>query len=98
MKKKRQHRKKQRKQLFSADRGSKRPQHQRPPVKPETWHRDRMFEAYTRFPEPEGHLLPIALEAAVPLHIWELYEQGGPEPDDFEAARAFGRVLAANGD
>lgn len=44
------------------------------------------------------HVLPTALSAAVPLYILELYERGGPEPEAFSAASAFGAVLAERGD
>ena len=42
--------------------------------------------------------LSIALSAAVPLHIMDLKARGGPTGTDYEEARAFGSVLAEQGD
>jgi hypothetical protein len=42
--------------------------------------------------------LVIALMAAVPIRIELLRRQGGPGPDDWDKATAFGAVLAEKGD
>lgn len=42
--------------------------------------------------------LAIALSAAVPLQVWEFYQQQGPTVVEIEEGRAFGRVLAERGD
>lgn len=44
------------------------------------------------------HPLQAYLDAAVPLYIAALIDQGGPDDTDIEAARAFGRDLAERGD
>ncbi len=43
-------------------------------------------------------ILPIALSAAVPLWIYEIYERSGPTAEDWQWLRAQGRVLAERGD
>lgn len=43
-------------------------------------------------------LLPIALQAAVPLRIIEIREQGGPGSEDLERLKRFSRELAEHGD
>ncbi len=43
-------------------------------------------------------LLPVALSAAVPLRIYEIYERGGPTAEDWQWLRAQGRTLAERGD
>lgn len=43
-------------------------------------------------------LLGTALSAAVPLRVFDFYQQGGPSVVEVEEARAFGRVLAEHGD
>jgi hypothetical protein len=43
-------------------------------------------------------LLGTALSAAVPLQVFDFYQQGGPSMVEVEEARAFGRVLAEHGD
>ncbi len=45
-----------------------------------------------------SHPLTIALSAAVPLQILQFYERGSVEPWEIEEARAFGHVLASQGD
>lgn len=42
--------------------------------------------------------LRIFLETFVPIAIWELQAQGGPDERDRELARQFGEVLASHGD
>lgn len=42
--------------------------------------------------------LGIFLETFVPLAIWELQRNGGPDTRDRELARCFGAVLASHGD
>lgn len=55
-------------------------------------------------PSLSGHdahiagLLGTSLSVAVPLQIFEFYEHGGPTVVEVEEARAFGRVLAEQGD
>lgn len=43
-------------------------------------------------------ILPLMMDAAVPLRIAELQRRGGPDAADFNAAREFGSVLASRGD
>lgn len=43
-------------------------------------------------------ILPMMLDAAVPLRIAELQQRGGPDDADYNAAREFGSVLASQGD
>ena len=43
-------------------------------------------------------LLPIALDAAVPLRIAEYVQQGGPGDEDFARVRRYAQTLAEKGD
>ncbi len=43
-------------------------------------------------------ILPVALSAAVPLWIHEIYERGGPTGGDWTRLPAVGRLLAERGD
>lgn len=45
-----------------------------------------------------GSHLAIALSGAVPLYIIEFQAQGGPSPDDYQRASAFGDTLGEHGD
>ena len=43
-------------------------------------------------------LLVIALSAAVPLHSMGYQERGGPTPEDWARAKAFGPILGEQAD
>lgn len=45
-----------------------------------------------------NHPIALYLGCAVPLEIAALESAGGPDADDYAAAQAFGRELAARGD
>jgi hypothetical protein len=44
------------------------------------------------------HHLDIALSVAIPLRVYDIYERGQITKEEIEAARAFGKTLAAKGD
>lgn len=44
------------------------------------------------------HLLPVALNAAVPLRVFAMYKRGGPLPADWQHLPAIGHLLAEQGD
>lgn len=43
-------------------------------------------------------LLPVALSAAVPLWVFEIYERGGPQKSDWQRLQNLGLLLAERGD
>jgi len=46
----------------------------------------------------ENHLLPIALSAAVPLHIFQLIDKNGPDDVDLSGLKEVSNLLCEKGD
>ena len=64
---------------------------------PKTEREPTIFAAL-RALEATGELMTLTLAASVPFRMLDLEQQGGPSDLDWEAAQAFGDVLAFQGD